>query len=320
MLSAPDSENAPILEDLQARGLEIPDRPAALSFLRRVGAHRAWAYSHPLLAGPVGAEGARFVSGASFRHVAALYDFDKSLRFLTLEALEEIEIAVRADVVRRLAAKGGWAHRDPKLFVNSKNFNHQEWLRRCDKAEQHYNHKRRQGRTQVCVAGKEPMPIWESAEQWSFGMLSLLFAGMEFPDRRAVARHYKDRNGTFTASALQVMSGVRNVAAHHGWLWNTSALTLQPKSGRPKPGKQEEVFDFNAPKSCDARKRAHAFLCVIAHFIRCVRPDGDWRGRLRELILKEFPADAPGLSAAQMGFPSGWERHPFWREPAPVGD
>ena len=306
MLSAPDPENAPILEDLQARGLEIPDRPAALSFLRRVGDHRVRAYSHPLLkksvgGESVGTESARFVSGASFRHVAALYDFDKSLRFLTLEALEEIEIAVRADVVRRLAAKGDWAHRDPKWF--GKNFNHREWLERCDAAD-------------ARAAGREPgAPIWESAERWSFGMLSRLFAGMEVPDRRAISGRYKDRNGTFTASSLRVMSGVRNVAAHHGWLWNTSALTLRPKSVMSK-----KVFGFNPPKSCDAQKRTYAFLCVIAHFIGRVRPDGDWRGRLRELVLKEFPADAPGLSPAQMGFPSGWERHPFWRESAPVGD
>ena len=39
MISA--SEHIPMLEDLQARGLEIPDYSAATGFLRRVGEHRA---------------------------------------------------------------------------------------------------------------------------------------------------------------------------------------------------------------------------------------------------------------------------------------
>ena len=145
-------------------------------------------------------------------------------------------------------------------------------------------------------------------------MLARLFAGMKIADRRAVARNYGDPDGTFTADSMRVMSGVRNVAAHHGRLWNTSALMLRPKSGVLK-----RVSGFAPPKSHSPRTRSYAFFCVIAHFIRRARPDENWRGRLRELILDEFPNDAPGLSAAQMGFPSGWENHPFWRESAPDG-
>ena len=134
------AKHASILKNLRARGLEIPDRRAAADFLRRVGAHRARTYWHPLLEkhDEGESESARFVSGASFRHAAALCDFDGA-------------------------------------------------------------------------------------------------------------------------------------------------------------------------------------LSVIAHFIHCVRPAAKWRGRLRRLILDEFPKDAPGLGAAQMGFPGGWENHPFWREAASGG-
>ena len=304
MLSAPDTELAPILENLRARGLEISDRAAALEFLRRVGPYRAQSYWHPLLEKSGGAKSARFVSGASFRHAAALYDFDKSLRFLTLAALEEIEIAVRADVVHRLAARNPWAHRHPEFLRDDFAEPHRKWLARLDA-----DARRPDAETSPHAT------IWESAERWSFGMLSYLFKWMKVVDRCAIALNYGDPDGGSAADALRVMSGVRNVAAHHGRLWNTSLLTL-----RPKADLSEKVADFNPPESHIPRTRSYAFLCVIAHFIRCVRPDEDWPGQLRELILKEFPADAPGLSPAQMGFPSGWERHPFWREPAPVGD
>ena len=289
------SEHALILEDLIARGLEIPDHPAALDFLRRVGAYRAQAYWRPLLEKSDGDSAVRFAAGASFRHVAALYGFDKSLRFLALEALEEIEIAFRAEIVRRLAARSPRAHRRPEFMRDDFAETHKKWLARHD--------------LDAGRAKRDPdAPVWESAESWSFGMLSRLFAGMKVADRRAVSANYGDPNGTFAVDSLRVMSGVRNVAAHHERLWNTTALTLRPKTvmAGKLPG-------FNPPKSHIPRTRPYAVLCVVAHFARRVRPDEKWRERLRELLLGEFPADSPGLSVAQMGFPAGWERHPFWR-------
>lgn len=288
-----------IVEDLRARGLNIPDSAVAVDFIRRVGARRAQNYWRPMMDG--GGDDACFLSGAAFSHVAALYDFDKSLRFLSLLALEEIEIAWRADVVRCLAARDPLAHRRPEFFRVDFAAAHRRWLERHD--------------AEARGPGRRPdAPVWESAEWWSFGMLSRLFAGMKIADRRAVAANYGDPNGTFTADSMRVLSGVRNVAAHHGRLWNTSALTLLPKAGVSK-----SVFGFNPPKSRAARARPYAFFCLMAHFIRGIRPGADWPARLRGLLLSDFPVDAPGLSPAQMGFPDGWSRHPFWREKTPNG-
>ena len=295
------SEHIPLLEDLRARGLAIPDRPAALDFLRRMGAHRARIYWRPLLAESGRDDGARFAAGASFRHAVALCDFDNALRLLTLEALGEIEIAVRADVVRCLAGRHALAHRRRELLHDDFS-GHALWL------SQHDDHARK--------AGKNPQaPVWEAAENWSFGMLSRLFSGMKIADRRAVSGDYGDPGGKFTAKSLRVMSGVRNIAAHHERFWNNAAATLLPPT--PKRGK---VSGFNPPVDEKSKPLPCASLSVVAHFIGRVRPDGNWRGRLRELLLCEFPADAPGLGVAQMGFPDGWERHPFWRAPAPAGD
>ena len=293
------SEHFPMLEDLQARGLEIPDYSAATGFLRRVGEHRARIYCHPLLARSGGGESARFVSGASFPHVIALCDFDAALRLMALEALGEIEIAIRADVVRCLATRHHLAHRR-REFLRDNFSGHQLWIL------QHDEHVRR--------TGKNPeSPVWEAAEQWSFGMLSRLFAGMKIADRRAIAGNYGDMGGRFVANSLRVMSGVRNIAAHHERFWNNASATLLPTT--PKPGK---ISGFNPPIDEKSKPLPCASLSVIAHFIRRIRPDEDWRGRLRVLLLKQFPSDAPGLNLAQMGFPSGWERHSFWLAPAPM--
>ena len=289
-----------VVKNLRARGLEVPDSPAAVDFLRRVGAHRARTYWHPfLLERPGNPEGAPFVSGASFRHVVALCDFDKNLRALALDALGEIEIAIRASIVQTLAARDPVAHRNPQSLRD--NFpQHHKWLAQHDKIARH--------------AGKNlNAPIWESAERWTFGMLSRLFEGMKIADRRAVSQNYGDPGGSFTQKSLRVMSGVRNIAAHHERFWNNPRVTLQPPT--PAPGK---VSGYDPPMSEKSKPLPCAFLSLTAHFIHRVRPDADWRGRLRKLITSQFPADAPAITLAQMGFPTEWQTHPFWRPPEPT--
>ncbi|WP_281706614.1 Abi family protein [Corynebacterium argentoratense] len=47
-----------------------------------------------------------FVSGTSFSDVVALYEFDRKLRTLVHDALERIEVALRARVGELLLSKG----------------------------------------------------------------------------------------------------------------------------------------------------------------------------------------------------------------------
>ena len=106
--------------------------------------------------------------------------------------------------------------------------------------------------------------------------------------------------------SMHMMCWVRNTAAHHGRLWNESARFL------PAPPNLELAGDFNPPRGNG--NKIYGALCVIARFIREIRPDSDWFGRLRVLLRNKFPGDAPGLSVAQMGFPDDWERRSFWRQ------
>ena len=288
----PDSDHHLAL-DLRARGLEISDFAQVADFLRRVGFHRAETYCHPLLENP---PGGRFRAGASFRHVAALCEFDAGLRHLSMDALGEIEVAVRAAVVRRLAEKDDLAHRRPELFRDefaAGADGHRKWLERHDHDAARF--------------GKDKMaPVWESAEWWSFSALSRLCAGMTFADRRTVSARFGDSGGQFTVESLHAMCLLRNTAAHHGRLWNKAAK-FSPVT--PKPGK---VPGFNPPPG--DKTRIYGVLCVVAHFIRRVRPDANWPRRLRDFVKNEFPSDAPGLGPRRMGFPDEWQDDPFWRE------
>ncbi len=58
----------------------------------------------------------QFKHGTGFQNVVALYVFDKRLRFLVLDALERIEIALRVDLSYRLGRKGAFAYQDAARF------------------------------------------------------------------------------------------------------------------------------------------------------------------------------------------------------------
>ncbi|MFY8044727.1 MAG: Abi family protein, partial [Rhodoferax sp.] len=88
---------------LEQRGLVVADRPAALNVLGRVSYYRLSAYWYPFRQPtPQGGKANDLYSGTTFEAVQALYEFDRQLRLLVLDALERIEVALRTAVTYHL--------------------------------------------------------------------------------------------------------------------------------------------------------------------------------------------------------------------------
>lgn len=93
---------------LRARKLAINDEPAALAALQRIGYYRLVGYWFPLRKPDPNNGAARlddFQDGATFELAVNLYDFDRALRLLVLDAIERIEVAIRVDVAYLLCAQ-----------------------------------------------------------------------------------------------------------------------------------------------------------------------------------------------------------------------
>ena len=98
-------EKPPLNEDellnlLGERGLRIPDRGRAARYLRHIGYYRLSPYMRPL---QDNGTDHGFRKGTQFDDVLRLYVFDRSLRLLVMDALERVEVAVRAAISNAMA-------------------------------------------------------------------------------------------------------------------------------------------------------------------------------------------------------------------------
>jgi abortive infection bacteriophage resistance protein len=129
---------------LRSRGMGITDDVRATAALERIGYYRLSGYWYPLRASTSSIPREildKFQLGAEFGQVINLYVFDKKLRFLTLDALERVEVALRTDVALLLGRYSSIAHRESALLDGkfAKRFppgkmqtRHAEWLLRLD--------------------------------------------------------------------------------------------------------------------------------------------------------------------------------------------
>ncbi|HTH73911.1 MAG TPA: Abi family protein [Trinickia sp.] len=291
---------------LRARNLAIDDEAAALAALQRIGYYRLVGYWYPLRR-PDPNDGTTrldaFQDGATFELAVELYDFDRALRLVVLDAIERIEVAVRVDVAHHLGKRHRLAHERPALMDGK--FQHAEWFKRYTegvrkKAKEDFvaHHVQRyNGR----------MPIWVATETWDFGLLSKFYAGMKYKDQQRVAQRYRV-DGPVLGSWLRALNFVRNVSAHHARLWNRNnpdALRMPPMHP------QHHLRHLTADEF--ARRRVYGSLCVMQHMLKTIEPDTRWSERIQSLCAKFPTSDLVGLRNG--GFPEGWGVLPLWQTP-----
>lgn len=301
------------LERLSGRGMQVIDAPAALESLRRYGYYRLSGYWYPFRkTNPRGVPGRQddFKPETSFELIVALYEFDRQLRLLAMDAVERIEVSVRVDVGHRLGKKHPQAHEYAQYldgkFAKQPDRNgdipfliwQQKTREGVAKAKDEFvkHHRRHYG-------GK--MPIWVATELWEFGQLSKFFAGMQYSDQKYIARRYGIDEGNVLASWLRAINFVRNVAAHHGRLWNRNV------ADRPSiPVTQPHHLLHHLAVDDHAQTRIYGVLAVIQKMMRVISPGDSWSSNLKSLC-EVFPANAV-VSLRDAGFPSDWSQKGLW--------
>ena len=169
------------VELLRQRGMRVNDPEHAEMLLARLNYYRLSGYWYPMRRFSQGDGTAqdKFVDGASFDLVVALYGFDEQLRHSVFIELDRVELAIRTKLGHELGRLDPLIYLDPqRLNARARQRNkdgrsvHEVWLRKyqsalkASKEDFVAHHKSKYGGT---------LPIWAAVEIMDWGMLSYLY-------------------------------------------------------------------------------------------------------------------------------------------------
>ena len=261
---------------LESRGMVFADKQQAEYDLARMGYYRLSGYFYPFrqhLA--AGGRSDCFVAGTRFDDVVALYQFDNAIKLLALEAIQYIEIAMRTQIAYTLGQQNPIAHTDPTYF-NAK-FNHAEWFKKYkdlrDSAKDEF--------VKHNLTKYGELPIWVACEIWDFGAMSKLYKGMTERDQRKIEKHFQLFNKEL-GTHLHAFNIVRNIAAHHGRLWNKHNIGI--------PRVQFLADKRNPQWRVLVQHSDHVFttFCLMQRMLNVICPQHDW-GKRFQAALTTFP-------------------------------
>jgi len=279
--------------------MAIPDVARADHWLHNVSYYRLSAYWLPFER-PKGDLGPRFLPGTSFDTVTALYDFDRRLRLLVLDAIERIEVAVRGSWAYELAQRfGPHGYLNAELYYHSGKY-HENLTRLTNdvaKSPETYIDHYRQTYDDPAMP-----PIWMVAEMMSFGQLSRWYGLLgDRALRNAIAKPLGLPEAVLVP-LLKHLSTIRNSCAHHARLWNRGFLLRMRV-----PAKPAGLVHTLEPPAAHAPAQLYNALVLIIYLLRQVAPASAWRDELTALLAQHPTGD---LTA--MGFPRDWDTRPLW--------
>lgn len=286
------------LQLLIARGLVVVDSTSATHYLKHIGYYRLSGYALPFQKGGVCVDRHNFRPGSTFESILERYVFDRRLRLVVMDAIERIEIAIRAALSNSIATRHGphW-YQNQALF--SQTFDHAKFL---DDIKHQIGHEpRHSNRRDVYIEhyyrkydDPDMPPCWMVFESISFGTISYAYKHLAPTEFKPICGAFGLPHNVLI-SWLHSVSYIRNICAHHARLWNREC--------RIKP------LAANAYKTdMTPNDRVYAQLVVMQVFLRKIAPENHWARGLSDLLNEH-----PKIPLRSMGFPSDWLDRPIWK-------
>ncbi|MEI3846657.1 MULTISPECIES: Abi family protein [unclassified Microbacterium] len=319
-----------LVNRLTERGMVIPDRDRALRYLRHIGYYRLSPYAIPF---QMSRPDHLFHEGTSFDDVLDLYVFDRALRLLVIDALERVEVAVRAALTDHMST----AYDNPFWYVDPGHFHHLGRHGGLLKIVRDTSDTRLlavaepvdvvegdtgesgTGRRNAAVIHRSALehylttygtpempPSWLMVETLTIGQITNLYRNLKRRSDRTAVASCLGLTSPVLESWLQTYVRVRNICAHHGRLWNVGLGVY------PMIPTSPSIAWLRTPEALPKRslRRLYPVLVSLQAIMRTVSPHSSWAGRLHELI-----GTRPAMNLAGMGVPPEWAQDDFWRRP-----
>ncbi|MCY4471289.1 MAG: Abi family protein [Kistimonas sp.] len=300
------------IDTLVGRGLVIEQENRVKRYLGDISYFRLSAYTKPFCIPAVtDADSHQFVPGTSFDDVLSLYIFDREVRLLLLDAIERLEVSLRAQLTQTLAMRhGAFGYLNRDIFDTR--YNHD---RLRDELKRKAGSRNLESFFESCRRkyphSSDYPPIWMALELLSFGQISILFSNLRLPsDQGQISGHF-GFPFVVLKSWFRSLSDLRNHCAHHARVWNREFGSC-PVWPRKPPSQWAAVPERLAvpghpEQAVSPRRRLYFQLVIVETLLQVVSPDSGWAVRLVALLDKN-----PNVSRVPMGFPSDWKEEPFW--------
>ena len=207
------------LDILKSKGLLIEDYDKAKEILLRENYFFLNGYRSPLLI----SGSKRFIDGATFEELYALFSFDRYFRNIIFKNLLIVENNYKSIFSYVLSKKYGYKEKD---YLNSENFD-----RNREKSKQ-INDLIRKLKRQIRINGYQHsatshyinnygyIPLWVGVKVLSFGLMGELYSILKQEDKDEIASYYNNIDSNSLGDYLSILSNYRNLCAHEDILYN----------------------------------------------------------------------------------------------------
>ncbi|ADK16320.1 Abi family protein [Clostridium ljungdahlii] len=281
------------LEILKDKHMKIDNDDKAINVLKITNYYRLTAYALQFN------KNDDYAYKISFTDMYKLYEFDKALRSLILDILEDIEIAFRTYMAYSLSIKYGTeAYKNSDLFKDERFYNgyddvagkHHKGLIDEIKLEIHNNRKELFVKHHL-IKYKGRFPIWVLVEIFSFGMLSRTYSNLNTADQKDISRNCFNINNQLLESWAENLSYIRNICAHYGRLYNKKMAIIPKLHNR-----------YNEYKESINSNRLFISILGIKELTKNGSKWGIFQNKLKKL-LNEYK---DVIDLRLIGFPENW--------------
>ena len=241
-----------------------------------------------------------FFEWTTFKKVVDLYNFDRELRLLTIDAIEKIEISIKAHINDYMSEKFEifW-YLDEKLFLlntDKKREIYTKLLLKIDNIKQksgsifikHYFDK----------YDEKNLPSWMLFEELTIWELSNIFRLLKNEYKQKIADNYWVYQLDLQIW-LHLLVNIRNISAHHWRLWNKE-YNIKPRI-KDKVLWKKYKTEINIDNIKVVNPNYYNTSVILNYLLNNITKNYYWIEKLEKLFL-----DFPLIDKQKMWFEEKW--------------
>lgn len=241
-----------------------------------------------------------FASNSYFEDVIARYNFDRQLRLILFDAIEFIEIALRAKLIYHLSqAYGGLWYLNDNLVMDKTKYQdcladlQTEFTRSGEGFAKEFRQKHPNGNPDV----------WLVFEVATFGTLSKIYSNLkpQLPEKSLITHEFGLNSINDLSSWFAAISYLRNVIAHHSRVFGRDILKRPAVPKNPR----NQWLQYGVTPVQD--KKPFVVISTMVYLCNAINPSNE----IKKKLLSLFNSN-PDIPIYKMGFFNNWQREPLW--------